>query len=322
VTSTNGATPHPARRYLEHLALFYNAPDEYAAGCVQFVHEGLAAGSPVFVVVPGIRVELLRERLGWLATQVEFADMTVTGRNPARIIPTIRQFTDKHPDHRVHVIGEPIWAGRTPAEICEATRHEALLNVAFAKTPISLLCLYDSSGLDHEVLADAGRTHPVVAHGADRWGSPSYADPSLVYRAADQPLPAPPAGTPAFPFDQDDIPAMLQFVWNHASASGLRPDQIRDLLHAVSEIASNTAVHTTSGGMLRIWTDPKLDSLICELHDSGRIHDVLVGRRHPLSSDAVRGRGLWLVNQCCDLVELRSDEGGTVIRLHTRLGPT
>jgi anti-sigma regulatory factor (Ser/Thr protein kinase) len=223
-------------------------------------------------------------------------------------------------DKRIHVIGEHIWVGRTPAETREATRHEALLNVAFASTPVTILCPYDSGRLELDVLVDAGRTHPLVAHGAGRRASPSYADPGLVYGAADQPLPAPPPGTPAFPFDRQDVPALLRFVWNHASAAGLRPDRIRDLLHAVSEIASNTVVHTASGGMLRIWKDRRQGSLICELHDSGRIDDPLAGRRHPLSADASRGRGLWLVNQCCDLVELRSDEGGTVIRLHTRLG--
>jgi hypothetical protein len=31
------------------------------------------------------------------------------------------------------------------------------------------------------------------------------------------------------------------------------------------------------------------------------------------------GHGLWLVNQVCDLVEMRSDDSGTTIRLHMDL---
>jgi hypothetical protein len=31
-----------------------------------------------------------------------------------------------------------------------------------------------------------------------------------------------------------------------------------------------------------------------------------------------RGHGLWLVNQVCDLVELRSGDAGTTVQLHMR----
>jgi anti-sigma regulatory factor (Ser/Thr protein kinase) len=36
-------------------------------------------------------------------------------------------------------------------------------------------------------------------------------------------------------------------------------------------------------------------------------------------SDQTGGRGLWLANQLCDLVELRSGPVETVVRLHMRL---
>ena len=32
------------------------------------------------------------------------------------------------------------------------------------------------------------------------------------------------------------------------------------------------------------------------------------------------GRGLWLANQLCDLVKIRSGERGTVVRLHVPAG--
>jgi anti-sigma regulatory factor (Ser/Thr protein kinase) len=37
----------------------------------------------------------------------------------------------------------------------------------------------------------------------------------------------------------------------------------------------------------------------------------------PLSDEG--GRGLWLANQLCDLVQIRSGENGTVVRLLTWL---
>ena len=45
------------------------------------------------------------------------------------------------------------------------------------------------------------------------------------------------------------------------------------------------------------------------------IVDPLVGRSLP-PADEIGGRGLWLVNQLCDLVQMRWDAGGTVVRVH------
>ena len=48
------------------------------------------------------------------------------------------------------------------------------------------------------------------------------------------------------------------------------------------------------------------------------IADRLAGYRVP-AGDRPGGQGLWLVNQVCDLVELRTSTGGTTICLHMRL---
>ena len=59
-------------------------------------------------------------------------------------------------------------------------------------------------------------------------------------------------------------------------------------------------------------------TLICEVADWGRIDDLLVGRVLP-PLDGLGGRGVWLANQLCDLVQLRSGDEFTQVRLHTRL---
>ena len=68
--------------------------------------------------------------------------------------------------------------------------------------------------------------------------------------------------------------------------------------------------------MLRIWTEG--GSLVCEVADDGVITDPLVGRREP-PLDRAGGRGLWLANQLCHLVQIRSGAAGTTVRLHARL---
>ncbi len=98
-----------------------------------------------------------------------------------------------------------------------------------------------------------------------------------------------------------------------ARVFGLPEDRITDFVIAVAEVAGNTVRHARSAGSMEIWLDGQ--DLICEIRDAGVITDPLVGSRPP-PPEANGGHGLWLVHQICDRVDLRSDETGTVIRLH------
>jgi len=54
--------------------------------------------------------------------------------------------------------------------------------------------------------------------------------------------------------------------------------------------------------------------VVCEVNDDGYLQDPLVGRRRP-TPDAMGGRGLWLANQLCDLVQVRNGVEGCVVRV-------
>jgi hypothetical protein len=59
--------------------------------------------------------------------------------------------------------------------------------------------------------------------------------------------------------------------------------------------------------------------VICDVRDRGRLGQPLAGRQRP-PPDRIDGRGLWLANHLCDLVQLRSLPSGTAVRLHVRFG--
>lgn len=92
--------------------------------------------------------------------------------------------------------------------------------------------------------------------------------------------------------------------------------RIVDFVLAVSEVAANTIRHARSPGSMEIWYDS--EEITCEIRDDGIITDPLAGRRKPPAS-ATSGHGLWLVHQVCDLVELNSDENGTIVRFHMEI---
>jgi anti-sigma regulatory factor (Ser/Thr protein kinase) len=318
VSSSVPATPDaPSTRDLAHVALLYDTEDDYAAVVTRFLRGAVEDGRAALAAVPPGRITLLRDTLGPDAARVEFADMTEVGRNPAWIIPRVLTFTGKNRDQRVRYVGEPIWAERGAAELREATRHESLINLALADADADILCPYDVRALTPEVVADAARTHPLLLSGGRLDASPGYTGPLTVPVSCDRPLPSPPHDAMPFIY-RSDLRAVRIFVREHAAAAGLTEARANDLVLAVSEVAANTLRHTQSHGTLWIWYDT--DEIVCEVRDDGVISDPLAGRRPPgLDSDG--GHGLWLVNQLCDLVELRSGSDGTMIRMHMAIRP-
>jgi anti-sigma regulatory factor (Ser/Thr protein kinase) len=295
---------------LAHMALFYRTASQYAQEAGQFVRAGLAADEAVMVAVPKPRALLLRDELGAYASDVTFADITTVGRNPGRILSAMLAFAQGHADQAVRYLGEPGWRSRTTAEWHEVARHEALVNVAFAGQPVKALCPYDAGVLAPGVLAEAERNHPALMRAGRIRENGSFA--GLEVPDDDDPLPEPPADSQVLIY-RDDPGSARDFARARAKAEGLREPRVTDLVIAVGELAANTLRHTEGTGSVRIWESGT--EVICEVRDGGHIGDVLAGRLWP-AADAGRGHGLWVVQQVCDLVEMRTNAAGTTFRLH------
>jgi anti-sigma regulatory factor (Ser/Thr protein kinase) len=286
---------------------------------VSFVKEGVAANEPVLVAVPEPKVGMIRTVLGGLAERVQFADMTDLGHNPAQIIPAWRLFVSVHSGHTrpIRGIGEPIWAGRTQAELVEAQGHESLLNLALADVSgLWLLCPYDLSALGPSVIEEAQRSHPIVVRDGVRQESSTCRD-STAMAAAPFSAPLPEPDSPReLVFEIGSLTSVRRFVSSEAHKAGCDLSRISQLVLAVNEVTTNTIRHAGGIGLLRLWRDGA--SLVCEIRDRGRLDHPLVGREYPTVNQE-GGRGLWMVNQVCDLVQVRTLSSGTIVRLHFRL---
>jgi anti-sigma regulatory factor (Ser/Thr protein kinase) len=302
-----------------HEALLYSGMDHFLARTVPFVLEGVGNGEPTLVMVDRPKIDLLHAALGDAAGEVEFADMAEVGRNPARIIPAWHEFVARHHDHPTPLrgIGEPISAQRGPDELVECQLHESLLNRAFADgPPWWLLCPYDTSSLGSDVLEEAGRSHPFTADGyAGRHqpgGDGFSADDPLSIRSL---LPPPSTATP-FRFHVRTLPTVRKLTAFHADRLRVSAARRDAFVLAVDEVATNSIRHGGGRGVLRVWNSA--DRLVCEIRDRGSIDDPLVGRIPPGSLQP-DGRGLWMANQLCDLLQIRSSDAGTTVRLHLLL---
>ncbi|HEX7168568.1 MAG TPA: sensor histidine kinase [Acidimicrobiales bacterium] len=321
VTSLSEAAARPSGSAVEgrfhHHAFLYASPHEFFDGTVAFLEAGIAAGDVALVALSAGKIDGLRSRLGDGAAQVEFLDMADVGRNPAAIIPAWHRFVDaqREAGRTFRGIGEPIWASRSEDELVECERHEALLNLAFHDgPPWHLLCPYDVTALGADVLEEARRNHPTVC---DR--SLGYA-PSGSYRGLeeidapfDAPLPDAPSDAVVLSFGPGPLQSVRRFVYGEAARFGLLRERLDDLVLAVSEVVGNSMEHGGGTGVVRLWHAGA--KVVCEVRDAGFIADPLAGRR-PARRDDIRGRGLWIANHLCDLVQVRTSPTGSVVRLH------
>lgn len=301
-----------------HDAFMYEGEQAFLAGALPFIHAGLEAGDPVIVAVDRVKIGLLRSELGSDADDVQFANIREIGSNPARLIPAWKQFIDARAGdgRRLWGLGEPAWRGRSDAELVECHRHEALVNIAFAGgPPMSLLCPYDTGSLGECVMADVHRSHPTIVEGGRRRASDAFCGLDAAAAPFADPLPQPRAPVWELAFDSSGHGELRRFVERRARSAGLEGERVDDTVLAVNELVTNSIRHAGGDGVLRVWQEP--GNLLCEVSDGGHVEDPLAGRRRPEDAQ-VGGYGLWLVNQVCDLVQLRSSANGTTVRLHMR----
>jgi anti-sigma regulatory factor (Ser/Thr protein kinase) len=320
-TRSAGCEPASAEDCFRHETLLYAGDDGFLGGTVPFIEGGLEAREPVLVAVGAQRRALIERALGTHRRRVGFLDMHALGRNPARIIPAWQRFLETAaPDgDPVRGIGEPIWPGRSPAELVECDRHEALLNLAFGEGRAwSLLCPYDAERLDEKVLEGARRNHPRVAG----TGGARASDPHVAAGEAPGPfggaLPAPRGAVEHMDFaSPHGLAPMRAWLSAWAAAAQMSADQVQQLVLAVNELASNSVCYGGGRGTLRAWRED--GTAMCEVSDEGHIEQPFAGRINPTPTQSA-GRGLWLVNQLCDLVQIRSSAAGTCVRVHMSLG--
>lgn len=301
-----------------HDAFFYSGIDEFIRGTAQFLRDGLAEGAVMLVVLAPEKNERLQAELGPAASSsITFRNMAEVGKNPARIIPVWRDWVQEHlPSGRpLRGIGEPITPERRFDELVECVRHESLLNVAFDGTePFWLLCPYDVSALEAAVVTEARRTHPSWVRGDEEGASEDYVPVDLhtPFAAPLSPLAAP---AETLHFGDEEMRRVRDVTSRAARQAGFSRDREWDLVLAVNELATNSIRHGGGAGTLRVAVDG--DRVLCEVADDGWIRDPLIGRVPP-GVEGTSGRGLWIANQLCDLVQVHSGPAGTTVRLSMR----
>jgi serine/threonine-protein kinase RsbW len=119
----------------------------------------------------------------------------------------------------------------------------------------------------------------------------------------------------ALGFTRSDLGSVRRLVEEEATAAGLPPERISDVVFAVNEIATNALRHGGEPASIRVWH--QAGRLLCEVRDSGKVtpESVATPRLKPKIGSG-GGFGLWAARQMCEAIEFRADGSGTVVRVH------
>jgi anti-sigma regulatory factor (Ser/Thr protein kinase) len=130
-------------------------------------------------------------------------------------------------------------------------------------------------------------------------------------------LPPPSTKPEELTFTLQELGALRRLVLREATDASLALDRAHDLVLAVNELATNSVRHGGGEGTARMWVEE--DTLVCEVLDEGHIPESHYIGLTPPPPEQQTGRGLWVVHQLCDLVQIRSTPAGSVVRVHMNL---
>jgi anti-sigma regulatory factor (Ser/Thr protein kinase) len=296
---------------MNHEVLPYRATRDFLSGALPFLRAGVRGGETVLAATGPGNLSLLRDGLGGDAAGVDFVEATEFYQHPARTLAKCVKAADElaRRGQRLRLLGEPIWCERSPLEVAEWQRAEAIVNIAFAGTGASILCPYDLT-LPLPILDGARRTHPRTVFGANG----GYVDPWSYLSAFDhRPLPPAPESAESLRVDMADLFWLRAFVAEYGRGAGLCDTQIQGLLMSVTEVATNALRHGTPPVVLRLWTEP--GDLICEVNDGGQWSPQPGVGSVPPETGAPGRFGLWAVRLLCSIVQVRTGSAGTTIRM-------
>jgi hypothetical protein len=161
------------------------------------------------------------------------------------------------------------------------------------------------------VVDEAYPSHPVIVEATTYQGSTQYAGRTHVDSLFSAELSKPAALARPAHFSSGAVGRLFTYVKLELYVAGLPEHEAAALAGVVQRLAEGSLHRGASGATVKIWAEA--DAMVCEVADDSVVSDPLLGRRLPRREDH---DALWLANQMCDLVQLRSTEAGTAVRVH------
>jgi anti-sigma regulatory factor (Ser/Thr protein kinase) len=298
-----------------HEALYYSSDEELLAVLVPFLTGGPQAGEPTIVALGERNAALVRSALPAGSGVTYTTGGEVYARPAAAIRSYRRLLTDLVAEgaRQIRIIGE------LPGSAFGATwdswaRYESAINHAYDDFPLWSMCAYDRRTTPAAMLADVARTHPRTARAdGSHPDSHTYADPVSYLTEARPMRPDPVQLSTPFAELLDPAPVLARQAVRDAGPGRVSPDQVDDLIVAVSEVVTNAMVHGRGPVRMRVWNGG--DRIVVTVTDAGPGPKDPFAGLLPAGDTATGGRGLWITNQSVNSVSYGRTPDGFAIRL-------
>lgn len=146
-----------------------------------------------------------------------------------------------------------------------------------------------------------------MSHGADPRPGPTVTRPSPGAPHARRPHDA-----RAYGVDLRSLAAVRAAALLHGRQYGLSDGPLHDLVLIANELATNVVRH--GGGVGRMWFWRRNGCAYCQVSDGGPgMQDPASAGEKPTDSNALTGRGLWLIRQMSDHVDIDTSNDGTTV---------
>ncbi|TSD99585.1 hypothetical protein FOS14_11975 [Skermania sp. ID1734] len=164
----------------DHICWGYEHPEEFVAGAVEFLADGLDAGLQVCYVAPGTTEELtaalsssgrLRRALDTGAARVVSLDGMYGNHelsDPRRQVTEYAEATNRAQAagyKGLRIAAEATGLVDTPERLDAFVRYEYLVDEYMVDHPFSALCAYNVAELGHDAVAQLACLHPVSNDG-------------------------------------------------------------------------------------------------------------------------------------------------------------
>lgn len=297
----------------DHRLLEYGSVEDFVAGVMSFLFEGLEANEPGLVVASAGNIAAVRNALGADASQrMRFADSDTwgSGNVPARVLAVewaIRNLLAEA--GRCRLVHEFTWRGE--AQRRQWCRHEAAANLLRTSSHVSALCTANTRMHPADFLHDLRQIHPIIA---PDYSNADFVEPWTYLAQLDNNphLPAPAQADTSTAVNDADLRVMRQRVTAQARTAGLGDYQTQSVALATTEVVANALRHAATAATIKTWTQGSW--FICEVSDTGSgMADPLDAYRPPAPAG---GRcGLWLARTFSDELRIISSPTGTVVRM-------
>lgn len=304
-----------------HAGLLYHTTDEFLASALPYVREGVERGESVLAVMTQEHIANLRRALGpERASKVTFVDSIDWYDVQMQALSRLSQFLAAQPSNtRIRILGEPLINCCSRENAKRWLTMENATNAAWRNAPISMLCTHDmtETGSWERALECA---HPVLLVDGKPTPNPDFVGPDEYYERQFSHPEVPKTGVHEFPFNIHTLPAVRHHLEAYAIASGMVDDAVFALVMSVTEACSNALEHGGGRGVVRMWRCN--NEVVCDVVSFGEAIE------QPLAQGFIapnvvqeRGRGIYLMRQLCDWVDIFTPGKGAVVRLYMSMAP-